>query len=120
MPPPARPGTFDVLAERVLQAVEQLPRGSVVSYGDLAELVGTTPRMVGAVMSQFGSEVAWWRVVGHDGRLPAHLLDRARRHWPDESIASTEKGCRIERHRADLDELAERYAEAVDQLDRDR
>ena len=35
--------------ERVLRAVELVPAGRVVSYGDLAALVGTGPRGMGAV-----------------------------------------------------------------------
>lgn len=107
---------FDTLAERVLRAVEQIPRGSVVSYGDLAELVGTTPRIVGSVMAQYGSEVAWWRVTNHQGRLPEHLLAEASKHWRDEAIGATDRGCRIREHRADLDALAARYEEAMETL----
>lgn len=113
-----RDGSFDLLAERVLRAVEQVPSGYVVSYGDLAGIVGTTARIVGSVMSQFGSEVAWWRVVDRDGRLPGHLLDEARRHWDEEGIRSGENGCRIARHRADLDDVTARYEDAVASLDR--
>ncbi len=113
MIPHRHAGTFDTLAERVLQAVEQVPTGSVVSYGDIAEIVGTTPRIVGSVMSQYGSGVPWWRVTNRDGQLPAHLLEEARRHWADEGIAAGESGCRIRNHRADLDEVAARYEDAI-------
>lgn len=111
--PATSDSSFDALAERVLQAVEQIPRGAVVSYGDLAELVGTAPRVVGAVMAQFGHEVAWWRVTDRDGRLPEHLIAEAQLHWAEESIASTASGCRIREHRADLDDLALRWEEAM-------
>lgn len=113
MIPHRHAGTFDTLAERVLQAVEQVPTGSVVSYGDIAEIVGTTPRIVGSVMSQYGSGVPWWRVTNRDGQLPEHLLEEARRHWADEGIAAGEGGCRIRDHRADLDEVAARYEDAI-------
>lgn len=104
---------FDLLAERVLRAVEQIPVGYVVSYGDVADIVGTTARIVGSVMSQYGSEVAWWRVVDRDGRLPERLLDEARRHWHDEGVTTTGPGCRIARHRADLGDVAARYEEST-------
>lgn len=117
MHPAPREGSFDLLAERVLRAVEQIPSGSVVSYGDLAGIVGTTARVVGSVMSQFGSDVTWWRVVSRDGRLPEHLMVAARERWAEEGIAAGEHGCRIDDHRADLDDLAERYAAAVDSLE---
>lgn len=39
-------------AERVLDVVERIPRGKVMSYGDVAEYLGEGgPRQVGRVMS---------------------------------------------------------------------
>jgi alkylated DNA nucleotide flippase Atl1 len=58
--------------ERVLAVVEQIPPGHVMSYGAIAEVVGTGgPRQVGRVMSLEGGGVPWWRVVRADGGLPA-------------------------------------------------
>ena len=108
---------FELIAERVLRAVEQVGPGKVVSYGDIAGIVGTTARIVGAVLSQYGSGVAWWRVTNRDGELPEHLLAEAGRRWAEEGITTTAQGCRIQAHRADLDDVAERYAEAIAQLD---
>jgi alkylated DNA nucleotide flippase Atl1 len=54
--------------EAVLCAVEQIPPGRVLSYGDVAELVGAGgPRQVGHVMATYGGAVPWWRVVRADG-----------------------------------------------------
>lgn len=51
-------------AAEVLAIVSQIPRGKVLTYGDIAELVGKgSGRTVGAVMSRHGYEVAWHRVV---------------------------------------------------------
>jgi methylated-DNA-protein-cysteine methyltransferase related protein len=98
----------ELLVERVLVAVEQVPRGRVVSYGDLAGLVGVGPRLVGRVMSLYGDNVTWWRVTNASGDLPAHLADEARARWADEGIAWKPNGvgCRITQHRADLARLA--------------
>lgn len=61
--------------EAVLRTVEQVPPGRVVSYGDIAEYVGTGgPRQVGQVMAGYGATVCWWRVVRADGR-PARGLE---------------------------------------------
>ncbi|MDO5094281.1 MAG: MGMT family protein [Propionibacteriaceae bacterium] len=49
------------MVECVLLAVEQVPAGCAVSYGDIAELVGTIMRAV-------GDEVPWWRVTNAAGR----------------------------------------------------
>lgn len=106
----------DVLAERVLRAAEQVPFGFVVSYGELAELVGTTARRVGSVMSRDGGQVPWWRVTNARGELPSHLLDLARKHWKREGIAHDERRCRIDKHRPDPVQLAYDYRRAAEDL----
>ncbi|MCW2667262.1 MAG: Methylated-DNA-(protein)-cysteine S-methyltransferase binding [Frankiales bacterium] len=71
-------------ARTVLDAVDLIPRGKVLTYGDVAELTGRgTGRTVGTVMSRHGRQVPWWRVVQASGR-PAEphvqeALDRLRR-----------------------------------------
>ncbi len=106
------------MVERVLRAVEQIPRGRVASYGDLAGLVGVGPRLVGRVMSLYGSNVTWWRVTSSSGDLPAHLEEEARARWADEGIAwkAHGRGCRIREHRVDLARLADDYERAVADL----
>lgn len=112
----------DVLVERVLRAVELVPPGRVVSYGDLAALVGIGPRQVGSIMRHWGSGVPWWRVTGHAGDFGgSDLLPRARPHWDEEGIVVKPNGlgCRIADHRADLGALAVAYEAAVADLDAD-
>jgi alkylated DNA nucleotide flippase Atl1 len=59
-------------AARVLDVVEAIPPGKVMSYGDVAEYLGEGgPRQVGRVMALWGGGVAWWRVVHADGSLLA-------------------------------------------------
>ncbi|MFT3888381.1 MAG: MGMT family protein [Arachnia sp.] len=98
----------EVTVEQVLLVVELIPRGCVVSYGDIAELVGSSPRRVGAIMSARGSAVPWWRVTNAAGRMPAHLTAEARRHWLDEStpLRPDGSGCRMAAARPDLTALA--------------
>lgn len=105
----------ELLVERVLRAVEQVPRGRVVSYGDVAALVGTGPRHVGQVMRHWGGNVAWWRVTDHRGDLLGELLERARPHWEAEGIVVRPdgRGCRITAYRADLQQLALDHARAT-------
>ena len=106
--------------ERVLRAVEQVPRGHVVSYGDLAALVGVGPRYVGSIMKAYGGNVTWWRVTNASGDLPKPLLERARPVWAEEGILVKRNGlgCRIADYRADLDALAGAYERAVSDLPR--
>lgn len=108
----------DRVVELVLRAVEQVPRGRVVSYGDIAGLVGTGPRHVGSIMSRHGSGVTWWRVTNAYGDLPLHLVDTARGHWAEEGIGwkPNGRGCRIADHRADLVELADAWEVATADL----
>jgi alkylated DNA nucleotide flippase Atl1 len=63
-------------AERVLGVSEIIPRGRVMTYGDVAEwLEEGGPRQVGRVMALYGGAVPWWRVVRSDGvLLPGHEL----------------------------------------------
>ncbi len=56
---------------QVLDVVDLIPPGRVMTYGDVAEFVGQGgPRQVGAVMSRWGGAVPWWRVVKADGSPP--------------------------------------------------
>lgn len=108
----------EVLVERVLRAVEQVPPGRVVSYGDVGALVGVGPRQVGQAMSRWGGNVAWWRVTDRSGDLPVDLLALARPHWQEEGIEvrAEGRGCRVQDHRADLERLADDYARATQDL----
>ncbi len=55
-------------ARRVLDLVEQIPAGRVMSYGVVAAYVDSrSARSVGAVLARWGSEVPWHRVVRADG-----------------------------------------------------
>ena len=57
--------------QAVLAVVRLVPAGSAVSYGDVAELLGSGgPRQVGSVMSHFGGGVPWWRVLKASGHAP--------------------------------------------------
>ncbi|PVG81330.1 cysteine methyltransferase [Nocardioides gansuensis] len=105
----------DLVAELVLRAAEQVPRGRVASYGDVAGLVGTGPRHVGAIMSRLGSDVPWWRITNSYGDLPAHLRDEARPRWADEGITWKPNGlgCRIADFRCDLVQLADDWERAT-------
>lgn len=108
----------DVVLERVLRAVECVPPGRVVSYGDIAALVGIGPRQVGWVMRHYGSNVAWWRVVNASGDHAPFHRQRAFEIWADEGIEVKPNGlgCRIRDYRADLTELAAAHARSCADL----
>lgn len=61
-------------ARAVLDIVDTIPPGSVMSYGDVAAVAGLgSPRFVGHVLARFGHEVPWQRVVMADGSCAKHL-----------------------------------------------
>lgn len=67
----------DEYVEAVLDVVDQIPPGRVMTYGDVAEVVGARlerggPRQVGAALRVAGAAVPWWRVVNAAGEPPAH------------------------------------------------
>lgn len=53
--------------EAVFDAVEQIPRGRVSTYGAIGRLVGVGPRRVARALSSGGGAVPWFRVVRADG-----------------------------------------------------
>ncbi|HEX6449069.1 MAG TPA: MGMT family protein [Trebonia sp.] len=77
-------GAITDFASHVLDLVDSIPAGRVMSYGDIAEYLGEGPgpRQVGRVLSVYGSAVPWWRVIhadgtpapGHDESALAHYL----------------------------------------------
>lgn len=94
-------------AQAVLDIVDQIPPGKVLSYGDLAELLGQGgPRQVGSVMSRYGSSVPWWRVTRVSGQAPPDLQDEALAHWRAEEtilVGGPVAGCRVDMTRAHWD-----------------
>ena len=68
------PAEIDDFASDVLDLVDSIPPGHVMSYGDIAEYLGRYgPRRVGRVMSTHGGAVPWWRVIHSDGSMvPGH------------------------------------------------
>lgn len=73
--------------DEILAAVEAIPRGKVMTYGDVAEYVGgRAARTVGRVMAQRGGEVPWWRVVKAGGGLAPQVRERQLEHLRAEGV----------------------------------
>jgi alkylated DNA nucleotide flippase Atl1 len=76
--------------EAVLEFVERVPAGRVVTYGLIADHLQHSAgfsggaRQVGRVMSLEGAAVPWWRVVRANGTLPPHLMVDAQKEWSEE------------------------------------
>jgi len=69
---PAQPPDFRAL---VLAVVKRIPKGKLVSYGQVAALAGfpQRPRQVGMVLSGLpeGTRLPWHRVVNNRGYVPS-------------------------------------------------
>jgi methylated-DNA-protein-cysteine methyltransferase related protein len=77
----------DSLAQRILACVESIPPGRVMTYGDVAEYVGTrSARIVGRVLAQDGGTVPWHRVLRADGAFAPHLYSEQRQRLLSEGV----------------------------------
>ncbi|AAT89671.1 DNA-binding protein [Leifsonia xyli subsp. xyli] len=90
MPSNSEPGAPDGeqgdFASRVLAAVGGIPPGRVITYGDVAAVLGSrAARLVGQVMAHFGGEVPWWRVVRASGHPAANHGHSALEHYRAEA-----------------------------------
>jgi methylated-DNA-protein-cysteine methyltransferase-like protein len=78
--------------EQVLDVVDAIPAGRVMTYGMVSDVVrertgSGSARTVGAVMAQYGESVPWHRVVASDGRLPPGHEQEATRRLTGEGVA---------------------------------
>jgi alkylated DNA nucleotide flippase Atl1 len=93
---PSRPPADFV--EAVLEVVAAIPPGRVMTYGDVAAVLGSrAARAVGNVMSWYGSDVPWWRVIRSSGLPPIAHEDRALTHYEAEGtpLVTTQDGYRV-------------------------
>jgi len=95
----------DEYVEAVLSIVESIPPGRAMSYGVVAEIVGASlerggPRLVGAVMANYGGAVPWWRVVTASGRLPPGHEVAGLRELVTEGCPLSADGTRVDMRRA--------------------
>jgi methylated-DNA-protein-cysteine methyltransferase related protein len=75
------------LAARVLACVAAIPPGRVMTYGDVAEYVGTrSARQVGRVLANDDGSVPWHRVLRADGTLAGHLYSEQRQRLLSEGV----------------------------------
>lgn len=71
----------------VLEVVDTIPAGRVMTYGDIARWLGfSSPRQVGQIMARHGGGVPWYRVVMADGRCAAPLAAEQLARLRDEGV----------------------------------
>ena len=60
-------------AKKVIQVIQSIPRGKVVSYGQVAAYIGIprAARQVGWILRglEEGVHMPWWRVINKTGRI---------------------------------------------------
>lgn len=77
--------TSPEFVDAVLAVVRRIPAGRVMTYGDIAWVLGSNaPRGVGRVMALYGHAVPWWRVVPASGLPPQGHSRLALPHYLDE------------------------------------
>ena len=61
------------IREKVYQVVAVVPSGQVATYGQIANIVGCSPREVGYAMAALppASNVPWQRIINRHGRISA-------------------------------------------------
>jgi len=99
--------------ERVFEIVRRIPTGRVMTYGQLAEILGEgyTPRTVGFVMHAADDTVPWQRVINSQGACSTGRVilpvDLQQRMLESEGVVFNEKGrCDLSRYRWTPEEFA--------------
>jgi methylated-DNA-protein-cysteine methyltransferase-like protein len=91
--------------ERVFRIVRMIPRGHVMTYGQIAEILGEgyTPRTVGFVMHSANDKTPWHRVINAQGGCSTRGLvlphDKQQRMLEAEGVSFNERGrCELQRY----------------------
>jgi len=91
--------------ERVYRIVRSIPRGRVMTYGQLAEILGEgyTPRTIGFVMHGSDDKTPWHRVINAQGGCSTGRLvlpaDKQQRMLAAEGVEFNERGrCDLQRY----------------------
>ncbi len=89
--------------ERVYRIVRRIPRGRVMTYGQIAVMLGEgyTPRTVGFVMHNSDDRTPWHRVINSQGRCSTFGLvlppDKQQRMLEAEGVEFDQRGrCDLE------------------------
>jgi methylated-DNA-protein-cysteine methyltransferase-like protein len=97
--------------ERVFEIVRQIPGGRVMTYGQIADLLGEgyTPRTIGFVMHSASEEdVPWQRVINAQGACSTGRIiippDKQQRMLEAEGVVFDSRGrCDLGKYRWNID-----------------
>ncbi|ROR73825.1 MGMT family protein [Bogoriella caseilytica] len=86
--------------ERVRELIAAIPEGRVATYGDIANAAGlSTPRIVGRILREDGSDLPWHRVLGAQGKPSPELSSTQLALLRAEGVETGEGWVDIERYR---------------------
>lgn len=75
-------------SEAVHRLAAMVPAGAVISYKDVAELLGSGgARQAGKAMASAPAGTPWWRIIRSNGSLTEALAEAAEQHWISEGLA---------------------------------
>ena len=65
--------------DKVIQIVKMIPKGKVVSYGQVALMAGVPrgARQVGWILHEHGDDGPWWRIINNSGRISIKSPDHS-------------------------------------------
>lgn len=91
--------------ERVFRIVRSIPPGRVMTYGQIAEILGEgyTPRTVGFVMHSSNDKTPWHRIINAQGACSTRGIvlphDKQQRMLEAEGVSFNERGrCELQQY----------------------
>ena len=89
--------------QRLYSIIQQIPKGCVATYGQVAELAGLPgcARMVGRTLSQLpsGSQLPWHRVIAASGKI---ILPENSDSFKEQKQRLADEGVRVNKNRVNL------------------
>jgi|TARA_B110000977_G_scaffold124646_1_gene159615 methylated-DNA-protein-cysteine methyltransferase-like protein len=89
--------------QRLYSIIQQIPKGCVATYGQVAELAGLPgcARMVGRTLSQLpsGSQLPWHRVIAASGKIS---LPENSDSFIEQKQRLADEGVRVNKNRVNL------------------
>ncbi len=85
--------------QRILSLVARILSGRVMTYGDIADVLGLgSPRQVGRALAGADVDIPWHRVVRSDGTMAEQVRDRQRQLLLSEGVGMVGERVDLEAH----------------------
>ena len=85
--------------QRILALVARIPSGRVMTYGDIADVLGLgSPRQVGRALAGADVDIPWHRVVRSDGTMAEQVRVRQRQLLLSEGVGMVGERVDLEAH----------------------